>query len=196
MGAACLAEHLPRDCWSVLFANHRPVGLEIGPGRGDFLVAVARQRPEWNFFAIERSFARTREIEAKLARHQLLNARVVCADATCLVPLLPAASIAALFIQFPDPWWKRRHEKRRLWTQEFVALLRDLLLPEAPVEVLTDVEQTFTLACATLDRDPGLERVDLGRLDRHDTSFARKALQRGGAIYRAVYRRTGAPESR
>jgi tRNA (guanine-N7-)-methyltransferase len=195
MEAACLAERLPRECWSVLFGNHRPVGLEIGPGRGDFLVSVAGQRPEWNFFAIERSFARTGEIESKLARRQIGNARVVCADASCLLPLLPSASIAAVFIQFPDPWWKRRHEKRRLWTPEFVAVLRDLMLPGAPIEVLTDVAQTFALARATLERDPGLERIDLGRLERHDTSFARKALQRGGVIYRAVYRRIGAPEA-
>lgn len=184
-----MAEPLPLDCWAQLFGNHHPVGLEIGPGRGDFLAAVAREQPEWNFLAIERSASRTQEVADKLARRGLRNARVLCADAACLVPQLPPASVAAVYVQFPDPWWKRRHEKRRLWTAEFVAALRLVLARGAPLEMLTDVAQTFELAQQCLDADPGLERMQVGRLEHHDTSFARKAIRRGGVIYRSLHRR-------
>lgn len=180
---------LPADCWQQLFGNTHPVALEIGPGRGEFLRAAAAQRPQWNFFAIEHSASRTREIEDTIARAGVGNARVLCGDATCLLPLLPAATVAAIYIQFPDPWWKRRHEKRRLWTTAFVAALCRVLVPGASVEVLTDVEQTFRLAQECLDADPGLEPLAVGRLEQHDSSFARKALRRGGVIYRSVHRR-------
>jgi len=183
------APWLPPDCWQQLFANPNPVAVEVGPGRGEFLRAVAAARPDWNFFGIEHSSTRTRHIEHLLASRRRQNARVVWADAGWLLPLLPAASAAAVYVQFPDPWWKRRHHKRRLWTPPFVAAIRRLLAPGATVEFLTDVADTFQLGLALLDADPGLERVAVGLLDRHDTNFARKALQVGGQIHRSLHRR-------
>jgi tRNA (guanine-N7-)-methyltransferase len=180
---------LPIDCWQQLFGNDRPLGIEVGPGRGEFLRALARARPDWNFFAVERSFTRTAYVASALADAGLDNARVVWADATCLLPLLPAGSAAAVYVQFPDPWWKRRHFKRRVWTLALARAIAHVLAPSAEVEYLTDVEETFRLGVAELDAVPELERVSVERIDRHDTDFARKALRRGGTLYRAAYRR-------
>ncbi|MBX3028155.1 hypothetical protein KF840_24975 [bacterium] len=182
---------LPRDCWPRLFGNPRPVAIEVGPGRGEFLRAVARARPEWNFYAIERSATRAARIAAALAADGLANARVVWADATCLLPLLPGGSAAAVYVQFPDPWWKRRHFKRRIWSPQLATAIAHVLAPGAEIELLTDVEETFQLGLSELDAVPALERVSVGRVDRHDTDFARKALRRGGVLYRAAYRRRG-----
>lgn len=180
---------MPRDCWSRLFGNAHPVAIEVGPGRGEFLRRVARGRPEWNFYAIERSATRTARLAEALAADGLANARVVWADATCLMPLLPAGSAAAVYVQFPDPWWKRRHFKRRIWTPQLAAAIAHVLAPGAEIEFLTDVEETFRLGLAELDAAPRLERTSVGRIDRHDTDFARKALRRGHVLYRATYRR-------
>ena len=180
---------LPRDCWQQLFGNAQPIGIEVGPGRGEFLRAVAQARPEWNFYAIERSSTRTANIADALADLGLVNARVVWADATCLLPLLPKGSAVAAYVQFPDPWWKRRHFKRRIWTLELATAIAHVLAPGAEVEFLTDVEETFHLGVAELDAVPELERASVGMLDRHDTDFARKALRRGGTLYRAAFRR-------
>lgn len=180
---------LPADCWPRLFGNTRPVAIEIGPGRGEFLRAIATARPEWNFYAVERSATRTAAIERALAEAGLANARVIWADAGCLLPLLPAGSAAAVYIQFPDPWWKRRHFKRRVWTPELGGAIAHVLAPGAELEFLTDVEETFHLGLRILDATTGLTRVGVGEIDRHETNFARKALQRGGTLYRAVYRR-------
>ena len=177
------------DCWRRLFGNDHPVGIEVGPGRGEFLRAVARARPEWNFYAIERSATRSAYIARALAEAGLENARVVWADAVCLLPLLPAGSAAAVYVQFPDPWWKRRHFKRRIWTPQLATAIAHVLAPGAEVEFLTDVEETFELGTAQLDAVAQLERVDVGRVERHDTDFARKALRRGATLYRAAYRR-------
>ncbi len=175
--------------WQAVFGTPHPVAVEIGPGRGEFLRAMARRRPDWNFFAIERSAARSRALSHLLERDALANARVLCADASCLLAQFPAGCVAALFVQFPDPWWKRRHHKRRLWTPAFAATARHILAPGATVEFLTDVEATFALGLACLDADGAFERLAVGRLDGHETSFARKAVRRGGSIYHAQYRR-------
>ena len=185
---ADLQDMLPNDCWQRLFGNDHPVAIEIGPGRGEFLRAVAAARPGWNFYAVERSSTRTAQIEAQLTTAGLANARVLWGDAGCVLPALPAGSAAAVFIQFPDPWWKRRHFKRRVWTPGLAAAIRHVLAAGAEVEFLTDVKETFTLGLGLLDAEPELERLAVGQLEHHATDFARKALSRGGVIYRSRHR--------
>ncbi len=180
---------LPADCWQRLFGNDHPVAIEVGPGKGEFLRAVARLRPQWNFYAVEISSTRTRAIETALDAERIANARVLWGDAGCVLPALPAECAAAVFIQFPDPWWKRRHFKRRIWSPALAAGIRHVLARGAEVEFLTDVEETFQLGLRYLDAETGLERMTVGGLEQHDTDFARKALRRGGAIYRSVHSR-------
>ncbi|MGH7789809.1 MAG: tRNA (guanosine(46)-N7)-methyltransferase TrmB [Candidatus Binatia bacterium] len=180
---------LPADCWQQLFGNPHPVALEIGPGRGEFLLVAALADPATNFYAVEISSTGVRRIESKLATAGLTNARVLWADATWLVGVLPPASVATVHVQFPDPWWKRRHKRRRLWSTPFVAALRQLLVPGGGIEFLTDVEEYFHFGQGYLDADPGLERINVGLLPEHDTNFARKALRRGGVIHRSTHRR-------
>lgn len=182
-------ECLPADCLQQLFGNAHPVAIEVGPGRGEFLRAVAPRRPEWNFFAIEISATRTAHIARGIADDGLTNARVVWADATCLLPALPAGCAAAVYVQFPDPWWKRRHFKRRIWTPPLASAIAHVLAPGAEVEFLTDVEETFALGVRLLDAVAELEPVARAEIARHDTDFARKALRRGAKLYRAAYRR-------
>lgn len=180
---------LPSDCWRQIFANDRPVAVEIGPGRGEFLLASARTDPGRNYFAIEHSAARTREIAARLARAGADNARVLGGDAACLIELFPESSVVAFYVLFPDPWWKRRHHKRRLWTPRFVAALRRALVHGGTIELVTDVGEYFAAAQACLDGDAELAAVTLGHPERLQTSFARKALQRGALLYRSIHRR-------
>ena len=180
---------LPADCWQQIFGNQRPVAIEIGPGRGEFLVASARRAPQHNFFAIEHSATRTREVAARLTRAGVDNARVLCGDASCLIELLPEACVIAFHVLFPDPWWKRRHHKRRLWTPRFVTALRCALAFDGTVELITDVSDYFAVAQAQLNADPELEVISVGHPTEVATSFARKAVQRGALLYRSVHRR-------
>lgn len=180
---------LPVDCWQRIFTNDRPVVVEIGPGRGEFLVASARRDPARNFYAIERSASRTREIAARVARSGVDNARVIAGDAACLIERFPAGSVSAFHVLFPDPWWKRRHFKRRLWTPPFVAALALALARHGTVELVTDVGEYFALAREHLDAEPRLEPVLVGEAEALETSFARKARQRGATLHRSVHRR-------
>jgi tRNA (guanine-N7-)-methyltransferase len=184
---------LPADCWRQIFSNDRAVAVEIGPGRGEFLLASARADPQRNFFAIEHSASRTAEVAARLARHGLDNARVLCGDATCLIELFPERSVTAFHVLFPDPWWKRRHHKRRVWTPRFVAALRRALLAGGTIELTTDVSDYFATAQRCLDADPELELLALDHPSAVQTSFARKAVARGDRLYRSVHRRRPNP---
>jgi len=182
---------LPAHLWRTIFDNDRPVSVEIGPGRGEFLVEMAVAHPHRNFFAVERSGSRLRAIRASIAAAGVQNVRVLRGDATCVLALLPDACVATYHIQFPDPWWKRRHHRRRLWTPEFVALLARTLLDGGTIEFVTDVADYFEVARALLRSDSSLEEMALpeAAIAAGSTSFARKARQRGAAIRAAAFRR-------
>lgn len=168
--------------WSSVFGNERPVEIEIGPGRGDVLLAFATARPDVNFFAIEHVRAAAEHIAGRLAAAGLENARVIAADASCVVrQVVPRASVAGYHVYFPDPWPKRRHRKRRLFTPELATALGRTLAPGGVVHVATDlawlyddVERILTSA--------GFARVpDASGPDRPTTRFERK-YARGGTF--------------
>lgn len=176
--------------WSAVFGNQRPVFVEVGPGRGEFLLRTAREDPGQNYFAIERSRGRTREIEQSLRkRGGLANVRVLNADAACTLALLPDASVAGYYVLFPDPWWKVRHHRRRLLTSEFVATLRRTLVRAGTVQLATDVAAYFAIAQECLNADIGLELIAAGLADAPSTSFSRKAQRLGSPVYQSLHRR-------
>lgn len=189
MPEAAASACLPADCWQQIFGTRRPLAVEIGPGRGEFLLASARREPGWSFFAIEHSASRALRIADQLVRQHVDNARVLSGDAACLVELFPPASVTAFYVLFPDPWWKRRHWKRRLWTPRFAAALDRALAVNGTVELITDVAAYFASALFQLNAAPGLEVVTVGHPATLQTSFARKAARRGTPIYRSVHRK-------
>ena len=125
--------------WPDIFGNDHPVELEIGSGKGTFLVSVAEKSPERNFIGIEWAKAYADFSADRLRRHGLLNCRVVRADAPWWIRChVPADSIAALHIYFPDPWPKARHHKRRLIQPAFMVEALRMLSPGGKFRVVTD----------------------------------------------------------
>jgi tRNA (guanine-N7-)-methyltransferase len=179
---------LPADLWRTIFENDRPVSVEIGPGRGEFLVEMATANPGRNFFAIERAGARLSALLDSASRAGVQNVRVLRGDAACILALLPDACVETYYVQFPDPWWKRRHHRRRLWTPAFVALLARTLLDGGAIEFATDVAEYFDTALSLLRSEPRLEETAASE-PVGSTSFARKARQRGAVIHCASFRR-------
>lgn len=180
---------LPSDFWKSIFHRDGAVAMEIGPGLGEFLTTIAARQPERNFFAVEHSKSRVEHIEGELRRRRLDNARVLHADATFVLQLLPEACVDLIYIQFPDPWWKRRHHRRRLITPDFVAALRRSLRPGATIELITDVGEYFERARKILDAAPGLELVSTDLSLVTATSFSRKAMKHGNNLHGCLYRR-------
>lgn len=182
-------ESLPHSYWAQIFGNDRPVAVEIGPGLGEFLEFIANQRPDWNFFAIERSRTRAAAVQRRIDSARLENARVLPAPAECVLAILPESSVDRFYIQFPDPWWKRRHKRRRLMTPALATQLRRALRPDAVIEFITDVEEYYGVARAALQSEPGLEEISTDPKLQTATSFSRKATKRGWNLHAATYRK-------
>jgi tRNA (guanine-N7-)-methyltransferase len=180
--------------WPALFGNDHPVELEVGFGKGLFLVNAALARPDVNFAGAEIVRKYQLFTATRLAKRGLRNVRLACADARpFLRDCVDTGSLQAVHVYFPDPWWKKRHHKRRVFTPEFAAECQRVLRHGGRLHVATDVEEYFGLMRAALAPLGGLRALPpepAGQPADYQTNFERKALERGGVVYRAVYERT------
>jgi len=157
---------LPEPCGSarldlpVTYGNHRPVEIEVGPGKGGFLLARAAARPDANLLGIEwvQSYALYAADRAR--RATLTNVRLICADAQAVFrTMLPPRCVSRLHIYFPDPWPKRRHHRRRLITPLFIEQARRALRPGGWLGILTDHDQYFSQIRRVIATAGGLVQV-------------------------------------
>jgi tRNA (guanine-N7-)-methyltransferase len=124
------------------------------------------------------------------------NVRVLGGDAQQALRLyIPPASVAAVHVYFPDPWWKKRHKPRRLFTDTFVDLVAAALPPAGLFHVWSDVADYFQVMSALVDHHEQFERLIPPRerepahdMDYH-TSFERKKRKAGLTIHRGLWRR-------
>jgi tRNA (guanine-N7-)-methyltransferase len=177
--------------WSVMFGNDHPVELEVGFGKGLFLLNAALAHPEVNFAGVEIVRKYQLFTATRMAKRVLHNVRLAWGDACAFLrDHVPAASLGAVHVYFPDPWWKKRHHKRRVFTPEFAALCQRALRPGGRLHVATDVEEYFGLMCEALAPLDGLRPLPPAPgVDGHRTNFERKAREQGRSVYRAVYER-------
>ena len=125
--------------WQNIFLNDQPVELEIGSGKGTFLLAAATQFPNHNFVGIEWARAYCDFAADRLRRHGLTNARMVRSDANWWIRAhVPDQSLHALHVYFPDPWPKARHHKRRLIQTSFLQQAVRILVPGGVLRFVTD----------------------------------------------------------
>ena len=130
-----------------------PLVVDLGFGRGEFLLDLAGGEPQAAFVGVEYSFKRVLKMARRLARTPLRNVRLVCATAEAVVESrLPDGFVHAFWINFPDPWPKKRHQRRRLIQPAFVEQLARRLVPGGTLHVATD--------------DAGLRRGDRRRCSR------------------------------
>ena len=149
--------------WAAVFPQPGPVELDVGSGRGRFTNEGAAARPGVNFCGIEHDFTAARRGAKRLKRDETPNARMFGGDAwRFLREFVPPGSLAAVHVLYPDPWWKRRHRKRRLLGEqagaEFLDLLLNGLAPDGRLHVRTDVGEYFGEITALLDGCPRLAR--------------------------------------
>jgi tRNA (guanine-N7-)-methyltransferase len=180
-----------------LFRLPAPLEIEVGSGKGLFLLNAALAQPERNFLGIELAENYAEFSAARLARQNAPNAVMISGDALrCFHELLPEASAAAVHVYFPDPWWKKRHHKRRVMTLEFVRDIERVLAPGGVLHFWTDVEEYFQGTLALIAAETRLEgplpveeKSPAHDLD-YRTNFERRKRQDGLPIYRADFRET------
>lgn len=144
--------------WGAIFGSDGPVEIEIGTGKGRFLLGAAEARPDVLHLGIEWANKYLRVAEARALRRGLNNVRFVRIDARELLPFIPAASIAAYYVFYPDPWPKARHHKRRFIQVETANEVARTLVPGGMLHVATDHDEYWQAIVAVLDVHPEFER--------------------------------------
>jgi len=122
-----------------LFGNDAPVYLEIGFGNGESLAQMAAQNPDRNYLGVEMHRPGVGHLLLEIEQLSLTNVRVIRDDAVAVVQRgLRSASLAGLYLFFPDPWHKRRHNKRRILQPAFAQEIARVLRPDAVFHAATD----------------------------------------------------------
>ena len=187
--------------WSSLFGNANPVEIEVGTGKGLFLLHAATARPDTNFLGIE--IVRKYQLYAatRYAIRNMPNVKTACADAKVVLhDFVSPGSVAAVHVYFPDPWWKTRHRKRRVFSPEFAADAARAIARGGRLLIASDVEEYFGVMTAIVRAMPAFcERPDEAERAApqtdagYATNFERKARAAGTSVWRAVYERTDGP---
>jgi tRNA (guanine-N7-)-methyltransferase len=188
-------EQLPHPWYAAaLFGRDRPVEVEVGSGKGLFLRTEPPARPDVNFLGIEIAVRYARFTATGLVKRGIENARIVHGDALrFFAEILPEASLAAVHVYFPDPWWKKRHRKRRVMRESFIHDIQRTLQPGGRLHFWTDVEEYFQTTLDLLKSFPQLQGpIEVAeRPADHDldyrTHFERRMRQHREAVYRAEY---------
>lgn len=137
-----------------IFDPNKPLEVDLGCGKGRFLLARAKANPNSNFLGIDRLLRRLRKVNRKISREGLANVRLLRIEASYAVEyLLPPLSVSTFYIFFPDPWPKRRHARRRLFTKSFPGSLHKTLLQGGHVHLATDHADYFTEICNLFAQD-------------------------------------------
>lgn len=173
-----------------LFNVARPLELEIGCGRGDFLLAYAAIKPDVNFVGVERKLVIARRAALKIARAELTNVRIVHGEIDYLLDrYFPPHLLQAIHCYFPDPWPKKRHAKRRLFKPGAPERFATLLTSGGVIHLRTDVENYFQVMTELFDTCGLFVRIDPPpELLSCLTGFERRFVAEGKPIYRVSYR--------
>ncbi|MGC1274220.1 MAG: tRNA (guanosine(46)-N7)-methyltransferase TrmB [Planctomycetaceae bacterium] len=184
--------------WSEMFGNDHPVEIDVGCGRGLFLYNESLAHLDRNYVGIEIDYKEGRRTATRLMKRRAANARVLGGDVhQAFTRLIPAKSVAVVHVYFPDPWWKRKHRKRRVFSDAFVNEAVGVLEPGGVLSSASDVEEYFEIIRSLMDHDPRFEPLPPPheKPPAHDmdylTSYERKARQSGGAVWRGRWRLVG-----
>jgi tRNA (guanine-N7-)-methyltransferase len=172
-----------------LFSHARPLEVELGCGDASFLVEYARRHPERNFIGVERLLGRLRKLDRKGRRAGLTNLRGVHIESSYFLEyLLPAHSVSALHIYFPDPWPKKKHHKHRLINERFPAIARAALTRGGVVYLRTDDEDYFQQMTEVFGANQEFQQIETPtKLAELLTDFEREFQTGGIKTLRAAY---------
>ena len=171
-----------------VFGNDHPVVLEIGSGKGRFLISSAMEQPDRNFIGIEKSLHYHRVIGERVGKRGLGNVRLINHDAFLVLrDMIPAASLAEVHIYFPDPWPRKREQKRRIIRSEVLAEIRRVLVDDGWGIYVTDHREYFEAAAPLIAEVFRTETRIPGPEDPPRTNYEAKYRQEGRAIYEARF---------
>lgn len=173
------------------FDMSRPLEVDVGAGKGRFLLAHAAKHPERNFLGIERQLIRIRKMDRKIVQQGLKNVRLIRIEASyALEHLLPPQGVAALYFYFLDPWPKRRHHRRRLFNPALLNVIDRTLKPGGTIHAATDHLDYFAEIVKLFAADARFERIEAPEPpDDERTDFELLWMSQGLPIGRCAFRK-------
>jgi tRNA (guanine-N7-)-methyltransferase len=181
---------------AAIFDREAPLEVEIGSGKGLFLRRTAEVHPEINYLGIEVRYKYAEFAAAGLAKRELANGRMVHGDGLAIFhDRIPDNSLEAVHVYFPDPWWKKRHRKRRVLNEPFLQDVQRTLKPGGLLHFWTDVKEyfdsTLELLAEVTDLEGPFEVAEETAQDDMDyrTHFERRTRKNEEPVYRAQFRK-------
>ncbi len=183
------AEELKGE-WKKLFGNNNPIHIEIGMGKGQFIVELARSNPDINFIGIERQSSVIVTALEKQVEADLPNLKFLHENGQDLTDYFKDGEVDRIYLTFSDPWPKNRHEKRRLTYKTFLKVYETLLSDEGELHFKTDNRGLFEYSLVSFSKY-GMQLEEV-YLDLHDsdfegnimTEYEEKFSAKGHPIYR------------
>lgn len=186
----------PPNWEKVYFDPSQPLHLDIGCGRGHFLLAMAQQQPDWNFLGLE--IREPLVIQANGWRDELGLTNLhylfcnVNQSASPLLSSLPPSILQRISIQFPDPWFKKRHQKRRVVQPELVMQLVNYLAEDGVIFIQSDIEAIAAEMCDRFAEHPALVWQGSEKWLAENplpvpTEREQSTLERGEPVYRSLF---------
>jgi tRNA (guanine-N7-)-methyltransferase len=178
-----------------LFGRPAPCHLEIGFGMGDALLEMARTHPENNYLGVDVYLPGIGQLLLGLEEFGLTNVRIDRRDAMEVLAFLPAQSLERVSLFFPDPWPKKRHQKRRLVQAPFVEKLRRVLAPGGHFHAATDWDAYAQQIRGIMEAADGFFNWSgsgnyyPGPVERPLTKFEKRGLRRGHEVRDLLYER-------
>lgn len=143
-----------RGLWNGIFKHPHPLQIEIGMGKGQFVLQMAQSNPHINYIGIEKYTSVLLRAVQKLERmpqEQIPdNLRLICMNAEDITDVFAPGEISKIYLNFSDPWPKKRHARRRLTSKEFLALYDQILTEKGTIEFKTDNRLLFDFSLEEL----------------------------------------------
>ncbi|EJL1414169.1 tRNA (guanosine(46)-N7)-methyltransferase TrmB [Staphylococcus pseudintermedius] len=171
------------------FERQQPIHIEVGSGMGKFITTLAQQNPHINYVAIERDKNVMIRVLDKVREHNLTNIKLLCNDAVILTDYFRQGEVDRIYLNFSDPWPKKRHAKRRLTYRSFLALYQQILREDGELHFKTDNRGLFAYSLESMSQfgmyftkiNLNLHQEDEG--DNIPTEYEHKFAEKGSRIY-------------
>ena len=178
-----------------LFNNNNPIHIEIGMGKGQFIINLAKQNPDINYIGIERYTSVLLRAIQKIEDEDIPNLRFICYDATEILDIFSCHEVDRIYLNFSDPWPKDRHSKRRLTSSTFLNRYNSILALDGHIEFKTDNKDLFDFSVEEINNHP-LWKIDAITYDLHNdsemnignimTEYEEKFSSIGNPIYKLI----------
>jgi len=186
-----------RGNWKDVFGNANPIHIEIGMGKGRFLMELAKANAHINYIGIEKYSTVLLRAVQKMEELELPNVKFIRMEAEEICEVFDAGEVAKIYLNFSDPWPKDRHAKRRLPSRQFLARYDGILAKDGKIEFKTDNKDLFDFALEELE--PAGWKLEAATRDLHHdgkmlagnvmTEYEEKFCMAGNPIYKyIVYR--------